>query len=110
VDAFEAACHADKDGSLWAMADRLTEQGVPGQDARSLARMCGGITVTGQLGATARHGERDQRGRWVIGFHGTERGWFLRLRRDSTITVCPTDTRQLMRQWHELIKALPQPR
>jgi hypothetical protein len=106
-DWFEAACRADTDANLWTMADRLTASGVAGHDARSLARMCSGIQITGQLGATARTSDRDQRGRWVIGVHRGEHGWYSQLHRDSTITVCPTDAAHLMHQWRELIKTLP---
>jgi hypothetical protein len=107
ADALDAARRKVPGNDLWALADQLRELGVPGQEARSLARMCGGPQLIGQLGATARIGGLERRGQWVIGFHSGPTGWFMQLRRGSTITVCPTDAGRLMYQWRELIKTLP---
>ena len=108
ADALEAAQRKTPANDLWALTDRLRELGVPGQDARSLARMCGGAVLTGQLGATARINGLDRRGNWVIGFRANQAGWFMQLLRDSTLTVCPTDAARLMQQWRTLIQSLPQ--
>jgi hypothetical protein len=93
-------------GDLWAMADRLQHHGVARLDATSLTRMVTGIRAGGQLGVTV----GAQRGRWVIGFHATSTGWFLQLRRPdhhrgrpAMVTVCPTDTAELHRQWTDLL-------
>jgi hypothetical protein len=106
VAAFDQARERAGAGGLWELADELGELGVPRQDARSLARMCGGVRFAGQLGATGRFGGPPRRGGWVIGFHVTDSGWFMQLRRGDTLTVCPTDARRLMHHWHELVGAL----
>jgi hypothetical protein len=106
VAAFDKAREQAGGGDLWELADELTELGVPRQDATSLARMCGGIRFAGQLGATGRFGGPPRRGDWVIGFHITDSGWFMQLRRGDTLTVCPTDARRLMYHWHELAGSL----
>jgi hypothetical protein len=108
AEEFDTALRRAPHGDLWAMTDRLRELGIPSRDATSLARMCSGIQATGQLGATGRHGQfrREQHGRWRVGFHSTERGWFLQLRRDGMVTVYPTDGARLIRQWHELIETV----
>lgn len=104
TDVFDDALHANRDGGLWELADRLETRGIPRSDAISLARMCGGeIRVMGQLGASGPDGCRAP---WVVGFHASDNGWFMQLRRDSTLTVCPTDANRLLAHWHELIAAL----
>jgi hypothetical protein len=102
ADLLDEASVAAPDGDLWALADRLTRRGVPRTHASSLARMCTGINGGGQLGAITTVGGRRHRAGWVIGFHRTDVGWFSNVRRDHTVTVCPTDTPRLARHWHEL--------
>jgi hypothetical protein len=46
----------------------------------------------------------------VIGFHVTDSGWFMQLRRGDTLSVCPTDARRLMHHWHELVSRLAESR
>jgi hypothetical protein len=93
---------------LWALGDRLVELGVPGREASSLARMCSGVTASGQLGATGRSGpwRAERRGGWVVGFHRTARGWFGQLRRGGMVSVYPADPQRLLRAWHELIESV----
>ncbi|HZD13576.1 MAG TPA: ESX secretion-associated protein EspG [Pseudonocardiaceae bacterium] len=106
VAAFDTARQRTGGGGLWELADELVNLGVAWREARSLARMCTGVRFAGQLGATGRFAGPARRGGWVVGFHVTDSGWFLQLRRGDTLTVCPTGTRRLMYHWHELIDSL----
>jgi hypothetical protein len=97
--------NASRGTGLWAVADRLEAAGIPRIDAASMVRMCEGMWCRGQLGVTAHFGGPPRRAPWVIGFHATPAGWFMQLRRDSTVTICPTDTTRLLRHWHDLVGA-----
>jgi hypothetical protein len=106
----DQALHAATDTGIWALTGQLHTRGISSTDASSLARMCTGITFGGQLGATGRYGGPDRRGPWTIGFHRARNGgYFMRLRRDHTLTVCPTNTARLRRQWTTLVNHLPHP-
>jgi hypothetical protein len=96
----------DRSTDLWAVADRLEAAGIPRIDAASMVRMCDGMWCRGQLGATAHFGGPRRRAPWVIGFHATPAGWFMQLRRDSMVTICPTDTTRLLHHWHDLASGL----
>ncbi|HTF55198.1 MAG TPA: ESX secretion-associated protein EspG, partial [Pseudonocardia sp.] len=107
----DEACAAAGDGNLWTLADQLMALGVARLDATSLARMCEGIEVVGQLGVTGHLSGPRRRAPWVVGFHRTAGGHFMQLRRPPagsaggpTVTVCPTDADRLMRQWRELLE------
>ena len=39
----------------------------------------------------------------MIGFHATPAGWFMQLRRDSMVAICPTETARLL---HHLASGL----
>lgn len=106
AELLDDACRNLARDSVWEVADGLRERGVPRRDATSLARMCTGIDFGGQLGATARFGGPERRGPWVVGFHRTDSGWFVQLRRGRTVTVGPADTARLMYQWRELVENL----
>jgi hypothetical protein len=110
ADLLDRACSSVRDGDLWALADWLIASGIPRIDATSLARMCEGIQLAGQLGLTSWLG-REQRAPWVVGFHRTAAGHFMQLRRPSpaaghTVTVCPTDAERLRYRWRELLDQL----
>jgi hypothetical protein len=68
--------------------------------------MCTGLTLGGQLGATATRNTSPRRA-WVIGFHRTDTGYFMNLRRDNTVTLRLTDGPRLAHDWHELTGSLP---
>jgi len=103
ADALDAATRAVDSGDLRELADRLEQHGVPRLEANSLVRMCEGMWCRGQLGATAHFGEPGRRAPWVIGFHATDAGWFMQLRRDGTVTICPSDASGLLRHWLTLV-------
>jgi hypothetical protein len=84
----------------------LQARGVSGNEASWLARMCTGVRFGGQLGASTMREGRERRGGWVIGFHCADTGYFMNLRRDGTVTMCPTDGRGLARHWRELVDSL----
>ncbi|WP_028937929.1 ESX secretion-associated protein EspG [Pseudonocardia spinosispora] len=106
VDLLDKAIAATTDNSFWTLADRLRELGVPAQDANALARMSSATTFGGQLGATARFGAPERRGPWVIAFHSAGEGYFMMLRRGTTVTMGPTDANRLLLQWRELVENL----
>jgi len=114
ADLLDEARAAARDGNLWTLADELVGRGVSRLDAGSLARMCDGVDIVGQLGATWRPGGQRRRAPWVVGFHRTAGGYFMQLRRPpagqpgagETVTVCPTDADRLIRQWRELVEQL----
>jgi len=101
---FDEACAAARDGNLWTLADELQVRGVPRREATSLARMCGGVDFGGQLGVTTRFDGPERRGPWVVGFVRGGGRYFLQLRRDDTVTVCPTDSNRLVSHWRELLE------
>jgi hypothetical protein len=103
ADALDAATQAVDGGNLRELADRLEQQGVPRLEANSLVRMCEGMWCRGQLGATAHFGGPGRRAPWVIGFHATDAGWFMQLRRDGTVSMCPSDASGLLRHWLTLV-------
>jgi EspG family len=105
ADSLDTATQRAPQGDLWALSDRLRELGVTSKEATSLARMSTDIQTVGQLGATGRVGQfhQEHRGNWTIGFHNTPNGWFGQVRRAGTVSMYPTDTPRLLRQWHELI-------
>lgn len=103
--ALKEACRVVPCGDPWATADALRARGVQPREANSLARMCTGVQISGQLGATCFLGERPRRGAWVVAFHRTNSGWYSLVSRDGTISVSPTDTNQLMRAWRALVEA-----
>jgi ESX secretion-associated protein EspG len=104
ADALDTATRAMDSGSdLGQLADRLEEHGVPRPEASSLVRMCEGMWCRGQLGATAHFGGPGRRAPWVIDFHATDAGWFMQLRRDGTVTICPSDASGLLRHWRTLV-------
>lgn len=111
AEALDSAVRSAPDGDLWAVADRLVAQRVPAREAHSLARMCTGIEVAGQLGATGRPGpfHREHRADRVVGFHRTARGWFVQLRRVGVVSVHPPDPTRLLRQWQDLITTVRYP-
>jgi hypothetical protein len=113
ADLLDEARAAARDGNLWTLVDELVGRGVSRLDAGSLARMCDGIDVVGQLGATWRPDGLWRRAPWVVGFHRAAAGHFMQLRRPAdrpcgtgTVTVCPTDADRLIRQWRELVEHL----
>jgi hypothetical protein len=106
----DEAAHASADSGFWALADQLRTRGISSAESSALAHMCTGAVFGGQLGATARYGGPDRRGPWIIGFHRhRDGGYFMQLRRSATLTVCPTNTPRLLRQWRTLINHLPRP-
>jgi EspG family len=106
----EQAIHANPDASIWALADQLRARGISSAESSALAHMCTDVNFGGQLGATARYGGPDRRGPWIIGFHRQRAGgYFMQLRRSGTLTMCPTTTCHLLRQWRTLINHLPRP-
>lgn len=104
ADLLDKACALP--GNIWTVSDQLQQYGVDRSEASSLARMCTDVRFGGQLGATARFGQVEQRGRWVIGFHRTDSGWYLQLRRGSTVTMYPCDKARLRYQWRDLVEHL----
>ena len=108
ANALDTAILRSGGADLWAIADRLCEQGIPSRDAYSIARMCSGAGLTAALGITARTGRfhQEQRGGWVVGFHVGDHGWFSQLRRAGYVTIEPTDLPRLHRRWHELIVSI----
>lgn len=110
-DAVAATLAGSDPGSHWRLADQLTRRGVDRADAHSLARMCTGITVRGQLGATAIVDGRSRRGPWVVGFHRCAEGDFVQLRRPAPadrpamVTVAPITTDRLLGHLYELLRA-----
>lgn len=103
ADALDAANRAADSGNPWELTDRLEQHGVPRLEASSLVRMCEGMWCRGQLGATAHFGGPGRRAPWVIGFHATDAGWFMQLRRDGTVTICPSDASGLLHHWRTLV-------
>ncbi|HEX4248163.1 MAG TPA: ESX secretion-associated protein EspG [Pseudonocardia sp.] len=103
ADALDAATRAADSGNPRELADRLEQHGVPRLEASSLVRMCEGMWCRGQLGATAHFGGPGRRAPWVIGFHATDAGWFVQLRRDGTVTICPSDASGLLHHWRTLV-------
>ena len=103
ADALDAANRTAESGDPWELADRLEQHGVPRLEASSLVRMCAGMWCRGQLGATAHFGGPGRRAPWVIGFHATDAGWFMQLRRDGTVTICPSDASGLLHHWRTLV-------
>jgi len=104
----DQAIHASADGGIWALADQLRARGISSAESSALAHMCTDVNFGGQLGVTSRYGGPDRRGPWIIGFHRHRAGgYFMQFRRSGTLTMCPTDTRSLLRQWRTLINHLP---
>ncbi len=107
AEVFDAAREATTDGKLWTMADQLVARGIPRLDAAAWVRMCTGIVSVGRLGSAFWTDGVPRFGPWVIGFHGTEAGHFLQLRRPGpggeTVTVCPLDAPGLARLAGELL-------
>lgn len=107
VEAFDQACAAAEDGSLWTVVDGLVARGVTKLDATGWARMCTDIQVVGQLGGAVRTESGLKLSPWVIGFHGTPAGYYLQLRRPDafggTLTVCPLDHQRLLRLAEEML-------
>ena len=111
VESLDEARAAVPDGDIWSVADHLRSRGVSRADASSFARMCGDIRSGGQLGATGHFGGPPRRGPWVIVFHRTPAGYFMRLQRRhgapaAVLTVCPADAALLLRHWRELVERL----
>lgn len=99
------------DGNVWTLADRLVELGTPRIDANALARMCTGVTGWGQVGALARAGGTELRGRWVVGFHRGQGGDFLQLRRPGAagrpdVTIAPVTVDGLIAHVRALVADL----
>ncbi|WP_028937846.1 ESX secretion-associated protein EspG [Pseudonocardia spinosispora] len=112
ADLYDAAQQATTDGNLWTMADNLVSGGLPRADASSWVRMCTGVRSFGQLGVTFWPEGARRPGRYVVGFHHTETGHYLQLRRPpdhgngrATVTVCPVDAHRLARLTEELLAA-----
>jgi hypothetical protein len=107
ADMYDDARGATVDGNLWTMADHLVAGGLPRLDAGSWVRMCTGIRSFGQLGTTFRPGGDIRFGPWVIGFHGTDSGYYLQLRRPApggaTVTMCPLEQARLYQLTEELL-------
>lgn len=110
ADLYDAAQRATTDGNLWTMADNLVSGGLPRADASSWVRMCTGVRAYGQLGVTFWPEGARRPGSYVVGFHQTEAGHFLQLRRPAdhggcraTLTVCPVDAHRLARLTEELL-------
>jgi hypothetical protein len=105
TDAFDRAARRTPDANPFTIADRMRDLGVPYREGTALARMCTGIQLAGQLGASVTREGRERPAPWAVGFHATEQGWFSRVRRSGTLTVNPTDSDRLLRQWQDLITA-----
>jgi hypothetical protein len=92
---------------LWTIAEHLVRLGVPRTDANALARMCTGITGSGQFGAAARVEGVARRGRWVVGIHRAQAGDFVKIQHGDTVTFSPATPQRLLSQVEALIGALP---
>jgi hypothetical protein len=105
ADAFDRAAKA-AGGDPWVMVDLLRELGISVQESISVARMCTGIWLVGELSVIGRDGEREREAPWRVTIHAAERGWFMRVWRDGTVSMFPADGDRLMRQWQEMIGAV----
>lgn len=107
AEVYDDAQRATTDGNLWTMADQLVERGVPRTDASAWVRMCTGVRSFGQLGTTFWPEGVPRFGPWVIGFHRTDTGHYLQLRRPdrygTTVTIAPVDAPRLHRLTQELL-------
>ncbi len=112
-DATAATAAGADPGSHWRLADQLVGRGVDRADAQSLARMCGGITGVGQLGATGYHGGSPRRGPFVVAVHRAPAGDFVQLRRPirpgraATVSVAPVTADRLLCHLHDLLRTVP---
>lgn len=106
ADVFDDAIQAvGPNAPMSALDDALTARGIDPRDASALARMARGLQFAGQLGVSAWREGRERRGAWVVGFVRNETGGaFLQVHRQGTVTMCPTDTTRLHRQWRELVQ------
>lgn len=110
ADLFDEARQATTDGHISSLVDWLTEMGMRRGDVSSLIHMCRGIRALGQIGVIHYVGRSARLGRWVIGFHRTEAGYYLLLRKPGTyggetVTIRPLDAPQLAQLAEELLKA-----
>lgn len=109
ADLFDEARQATTDGHISSLVDWLTEMGMRRGDVSPLIHMCRGIRALGQIGAIHRAGRSVRLGPWVIGFHRTDAGYYLQLRKPSTyggetVTIRPLDAPQLAQLAEELLK------
>jgi EspG family len=109
ADLFDEATEATTDGHISSLVDYLTEMGMRRGDVSSLIHMCRGTRALGQIGTVHYVGRSARSGPWVIGFHRTEAGYYLLLRRPSTyggetVTIRPLDAPQLTQLTEELLK------
>lgn len=112
ADAFDTAWQATTDGQLSDLVDQLTEVGIPRADVVSCMHMCRGIRALGQLGTVHYSGRSARLGPWVIGFHRTDAGYYLQLRRPGpygreVVTICPLNAPRLTQLAAELLDAGP---
>jgi ESAT-6 protein secretion system EspG family protein len=110
ADLFDEARTATTDGHISSLVDWLTDMGMPRGDVSSLIHMCRDIRALGQIDTVHHVGRSARLGPWVIGFHRTDAGYYLQLRKSSsyggeTVTIRPLDAPQLAQLAEELLKA-----
>jgi hypothetical protein len=108
ADLFEEAWETATDRHPASLVDRLTEMGIPRRDVSSLIHMCRGTGALGQIGAVHYDGRSARPSPWVIGFHRTDAGYYLLLRKPSayggaTVTIRPLDAPRLAQLAEELL-------